>query len=153
MSYGKFQQGFYKIINKEKYVGNNKPFFRSSWESRVMSFFDLNTNVVAWSSERVVVPYKLPATIDGTGKVRRYFVDFYCEIKDNEGRIKKFLVEVKPKAQGKPPKQPKRITKSYKSQCMTFMVNQFKWESAKKYCEKKGYKFIVLTEDEIYNMK
>jgi hypothetical protein len=90
--------------------------------------------------------------MDGTGKIRRYFVDFYCEIKDNNGNIKKYLVEVKPKSQSIPPTQPKdgRSLKSYKSKALIFMVNHFKWESAKKYCQNKGYEFKVLTEKDIY---
>jgi len=155
MSYGKWEQGFYQVKNKEKYCGNNKPFYRSSWELRVMNFLDLNTNVVKWSSERHIIPYKLPPTVDGSGKIRRYFVDFYCEIKDKNGNIRKYLVEVKPKSQSEPPKPPKnkRYNKTYKRKALTFMINHFKWKSAEQYCEKKGYKFIVLTEQEIYNMK
>lgn len=153
MSYGNFKQGFYEIRNKEKYIGNNKPFYRSSWEYRVMSYFDLCLNVIKWSSERIIIPYKLPKELDGTGKIRRYFVDFYCEVKNNDNIIKKYLIEVKPKSQSIPPEKPKRITKSYKNKVMTFMINQFKWESAKKYCENKGYEWMVLTEDQIYNIK
>lgn len=155
MSFGNFKQGFYEIRNKEKYIGNNKPFYRSSWELRVMNYMDLCSNVVKWSSERVIIPYKLPNTIDGTGKIRRYFVDFYCEIKNNDGIIRKYLVEVKPLSQSIPPKPPKdkRGLRSYKTKALAFMVNHFKWEYAKKYCQNKGYDFKILTEEEIFNIK
>jgi hypothetical protein len=153
MTYGNFKQGFYEVRNKEKYIGNNKPYYRSSWESRVMNYLDLCSNVIKWSSEKIIIPYKLPKELDGTGKIRRYFVDFYCEVKNNDGIIKKYLIEVKPKSQSIPPSTPKRITKSYKHKVMTFMINQFKWESAKKYCESKGYEWMVLTEEQIFNIK
>jgi len=155
MSYGRWKQGFYEIRNKEKYVGNNKPFFRSSWELRVMNYLDLNKNVIAWSSERFVIPYKLPKEMDGTGKIRRYFVDFYCEIKDNGGNIKKYLVEIKPLSQSIKPTLPKNLkpSKSYKHNAISYMVNHFKWEAATQYCKNKGYEFKVLTENDVYNMK
>lgn len=153
MAYGQWDQNFYQVINKEKYIGNNKPFYRSSWEHKMMTWLDLNTNVIAWSSEKVIIPYKLPKDIDGTGKIRRYFVDFYCEIKDNNGNIKKYLVEVKPKSQSVMPKPPKRVTKSYKTKVLTFMVNKYKWEAATQYCTKKGIEFKLITEEEIFNMK
>ena len=150
MSYGNFTQGFYNIEHKEKYKGNNVPIYRSSWELRVMKFFDLTVNVIAWSSERHVIPYQLP----NENRIRRYFVDFYCEIKQNDGAIKKFLVEVKPKSQSEPPSIPKsgRITKSYKSNAIAFAINTFKWNAAIQYAKSKGYEFKVINEDVIFNL-
>jgi hypothetical protein len=94
MTFGKWDQDFYTLINPQKYVGNNKPFFRSSWEKRVMKYFDLISTVVAWSSERHIIPYRIGNEVDRFGRplIRRYFIDFYCEIKDKDGTIKKYLV-------------------------------------------------------------
>ena len=151
MGYGNFKQGFFEITKPEKYIGNNKPFFRSSWELKVMNFFQMNDNVIAWSSEKHVIPYKLPIELDGTGKLRRYFVDFYCEVKQNDGSIKKFLVEVKPLIQSIKPELPKskRITKAYKHNSIAFVVNHFKWSAAMQYCISKGYEWKVITEQEL----
>ena len=64
-----------------------------------MKDLDLNVNVVEWASEEIVIPYRYP--IDG--KMHRYFPDFY--VKTSKGE--KFLIEVKPKTQPKPPKKSK----------------------------------------------
>jgi hypothetical protein len=153
MTYGRWTQGFYQLRNKEKYIGNNKPFYRSSYELRVMNFFDLTENILAWSSERHIIPYKLPKEIDRTGKIRRYFVDFYCEVRQKDGNIKKFLVEVKPLIQSIKPENPKKITKSYKNKIITYLINKIKWEAAQQYCKFKGYEWKILTEAEIFNIK
>jgi len=157
MAFGKWKQGFYNVINTQKYIGNNKPFFRSSWEERVCYYFDLNKNVLAWSSERFVIPYRIGNEVDrfGKPKIRRYFVDFYCEIKGNDGTTKKFLVEVKPKSQSVLPEIPTnpRKSKSYKTKAITFAINKCKWDAAEQYCNKKGFQFKILTEEDIYSMK
>jgi len=58
----RFAQGVYTVINREKYVGNGLPRFRSSWEFNFMSFLDTNTNVLQWVSESIRIPYRHPLT-------------------------------------------------------------------------------------------
>ena len=36
----KWSQGFYTILNPEKYVGTGKPRYRSGWEHAFMRFLD-----------------------------------------------------------------------------------------------------------------
>ena len=108
-------------------------------------YLDDNINVIRWGSEELVIPYYSPVD----RKKHRYYPDFIAEIKDNEGKVKTYVIEVKPKKQTKPPKKPKRQTKSYINECMTFAVNEAKWNSANKFCKKEGWKFIILTEDNI----
>ena len=55
----------------------------------------------------------------------------------------------KPAKKTKPPKKPKRQTKSYLYESMEYVKNQNKWEAAKKYADERGWKFIVLTENEL----
>jgi len=153
MSFKHWDQGFYNIVNKNKYLGKSAPIYRSSWEKKCFVFLDLNNNVIAWSSERHIVPYKLPKEFDGTGKIRRYFVDLYCEVKQKDGTIKKFLIEVKPLNQCQKPTLPKngRVTSGYKQRMNTYVVNQFKWNAAKLYSESKGFEWMILTEKDIFN--
>ena len=122
-----------------------------------MNYLDLNKNVIKWSSEKYIVPYRLGEEIDKLGrpKIRRYIIDFYCEMKgDVSGEVRKFLVEVKPKSQGEKPELPKnpKKTKSYKFKALTYAINKAKWDAAEQYCKKNGFKFVVLTEEEIYSM-
>lgn len=145
-----YKQGIFKPKNVKKYIGNtNNIVYRSGWEYRVMKYLDEKTSVVAWSSEEVVIPYVSP--IDN--RLHRYFVDFYVEVIDKNGNTKKMLLEVKPKAQTQEPKRPKRNTKRYITEVMTWGVNQAKWQAAQEFCLDKGWEFKILTESELFNKK
>lgn len=137
-----FTQGIFKPKNPEKYIGS-QPIYRSMLELKAFRYLDNNSNVLNWSSESVVIPYISPAD----GKMHRYFVDLIAKLKTKDGNIKKLLIEVKPEKQTMPPidtgrKKPKTlIYERYQ-----WAVNQAKWASAKAWCEKKGYTFIVMSE-------
>lgn len=152
MGFDSYLQGEYILSDEEKkkYIGKNVPFYRSSWEKRLMYYFCKNKNVLKWSNESVVVPYISPVD----GRVHRYFVDFYCEILTNNG-VKKFLVEVKPLKQTQLPVKPKnknqKAYKRYMTESVTFLVNQSKWKYAEEYCKKRGIEFIVFTERDLFN--
>ena len=60
------------------------------------------------------------------------------------------LLEVKPAAQTKPPATPKRRTKRYISEVMTYGVNEAKWKAAKEFCDDKGWEFRIITEAELF---
>ena len=68
-----------------------------------MVYCDLNENILEWGSEEIVIPYRSP--IDN--RIHRYFPDFYVKLKETTGKIKKYIIEVKPKKQLKPPVKPK----------------------------------------------
>jgi hypothetical protein len=70
-----------------------------------------------------------------------------------DGSIKTMLLEVKPKAQTLEPKVPKRRTKRFISEVMTYGVNQAKWKAAREYCEFKGWEFQIITETELFGKK
>lgn len=136
----------YKIQNPSKYIGDSKNIIcRSLWERRVCRYMDENKNVIRWGSEELIIPYYSP--IDK--KNHKYYPDFIAEIKSKDGDLKTYVIEVKPKKQTKPPKQPKRKTKSFLNECITYTINEAKWKSARKLCQKKGWDFIILTEDNI----
>ena len=97
-------------------------------------------------SEEVIVPYISP----WDGKLHRYFPDFYMKVKQSNGTTKKFIIEVKPKYQTKPPvKNPKRKTKKWYKDVEAWGINSAKWKSANQYCEDKGMEFKILTEDHL----
>tara|TARA_R110000824_G_scaffold168495_3_gene345494 strand:+ start:1349 stop:1783 length:435 start_codon:yes stop_codon:yes gene_type:complete len=136
----------YKIKNPSKYIGNpTKIICRSLWERRVCRYLDENLNVVRWGSEELIIPYYSPVD----KKNHRYYPDFIAEIKDSKEKIKTYVIEVKPKKQTKPPKKPKKQTRSYLNECMTYAVNEAKWKSADRLCKNEGWEFIILTEDNI----
>ena len=111
-----------------------------------MVYCDRNDNIIEWGSEEVIVPYRSP----WDGKMHRYFPDFYMKVKQTNGTYKKFIIEVKPKAQCKEHnKTPKRKTRKWYKEVQTWGINQAKWKSATDYCENRGMEFKILTEDHL----
>jgi len=142
-----YKQGFFKPTNPKKYIGDpTNIIYRSGWEKRVMEWADTNSGVLRWASEEVVIPYVSP--IDN--KVHRYFVDFYVEARGRDGETKVMLLEVKPKAQTQEPKKPKRQTKKFINEVMTYGVNKAKWDAATKWARQNGLTFRVITENEMF---
>lgn len=138
-----YHQGRYVPENPEKYVGNrNDIIYRSSWEKRFFVWADLNPSVVKWNSEEVVIPY-ICAT---DGRPHSYYVDAFIMIKSADGRVGKFLVEIKPEAQTVAPKFPGKQTRRFLTEMTTYMKNQSKWEAAKRWAKDRGMDFIVITE-------
>ena len=70
-------------------------------------------------------------------------------MKESNGNIKKYLIEVKPKKQTVKPKVPKRQTKGYIREVYEYAKNMAKWESAKEFCKDRNWEFKILTEDEL----
>lgn len=142
MSYkGKYQPSFPK-----KYKGDSTNIvYRSLWERTFMKYCDTNENILEWFSEEIAVPYRSP--IDN--KIHRYFPDFYIKVKESNGSIKKYLIEIKPKKQTIEPQVQKRKTKGYIYEVYEYAKNQAKWNAAKEWCADKGYEFKVLTEDDL----
>lgn len=118
---------------------------RSSWETRFAIWCDKNPNVIKWSSEETIVPYVSPVD----KKIHRYFIDFKICIKNKDGVLKTYLVEIKPFSQTLPPVQPQRKTKRFLQESITWAINDSKWKAAKNYAKDRGWDFIVLTEKEL----
>jgi hypothetical protein len=144
--YQETYKGKYRVKNPAKYRGDyHNVIYRSSWELKLMNWCDTTPAVLEWGSEVAVIPYVSPVD----KKVHRYFVDFYMKIQDKNGRVEKYLVEVKPKKFTQEPVKPKRVTKQFLEEVFTYGVNQAKWKAAKEFCEDRQWKFVVLTEDEL----
>lgn len=146
----KFKQGKYKPLNPKKYIGNPSNItFRSSWEYDLMNWLDRHPAVRRWASEEVIIPYLSPVD----GKQHRYYVDFYAEIFTRNQILEKYLIEVKPYAQTVFPKMKKKsgvLTESSKEDMRTFLVNSAKWKAASRFAQKRGMKFIIITENELF---
>jgi len=133
-------QGKFKPKNPSKYNGDYTGIvYRSSWELSVMLWCDNNSKVVSWSSEELIIPYLCPTD----GSYHRYFVDFQIELESG----RKLWIEVKPKKHTQPPKKPKRQTKRYITEVMSYVKNQAKWKAADALANKNSATFQVWTED------
>jgi len=138
-------KGKFRPKHLKKYHGDpTQIVYRSGWELSVMSWCDTTSDVKFWSSETIVVPYLSPLD----RKIHRYFVDFTIEFKNGN----KYLVEVKPYKQTKPPKKRKKTTKKYIKEVFTWGINIAKWDSAMRWAKKNDYKFEIWTEHTLKNM-
>ena len=136
-----YLQGLYKPQHPEKFKGDIKGIvYRSSWELKYLRMIDTDPNVVACSSEEVIIPYR-----DYNGKLRRYFMDFYVKYADG----REILVEIKPYIQTIAPVPGKKKRKTLMREALTYGINQLKWEAARKYAAKKGWEFVILTENQL----
>ena len=142
MSYkGKYYPSF-----PRKYKGDpTNIIYRSLWERKFMVYCDKNQNILEWASEEIAIPYRSP--IDN--RVHRYFPDFYMKVKETNGKIKNYVIEVKPAKQTSPPVKPKRQTKGYIREAYEYAKNQAKWKMAKEFCADRQWVFKVVTEKEL----
>ena len=144
--YKRAHKGFFlpnfpeKCINK---IPSHGLLYRSGLERKSFFYMDNTDSVVRWGSELVKLQYVL------NNKLKTYITDLYVEVRNKNGEIDKYIIEVKHSKKTRPPKPQKRRTKLYESLIHEWHMNQAKWSAARKYCEAKGYKFMILTEKEL----
>jgi hypothetical protein len=141
-------QGYFKPRNPQKYKGDpTNIIYRSRWELLVMSRFDIDPNVIWWSSEETVIPYRSPVD----NRIHRYYVDFTARLNKPGGGTRTVLIEVKPYKQTQPPviTEGKKKSRKYVNEVMTWGVNSAKWKAARAYCKDRGFEFMIMTEHEL----
>tara|TARA_B100000003_G_scaffold92535_1_gene82973 strand:+ start:7109 stop:7555 length:447 start_codon:yes stop_codon:yes gene_type:complete len=137
----------YKPEYPRKYKGDpNNIICRSSWERKFCRWCDLNENILEWGSEEFCIPYRSPVD----RRVHRYFPDFIIKVREQTGEIKRYVIEVKPKKQTRPPVQTsKKRTKTYINEVKTYAVNEAKWKAADEWCKDRLLEFKIITEDQL----
>jgi hypothetical protein len=139
-------KGKYYPSYPRKYKGDpTNIIYRSLWERKFMVYCDKNESILEWASEEISIPYRSP--IDN--RVHRYFPDFYMKVKERGGKVKRYVIEVKPAKQTKPPVKPKRQTKGYIREAYEYAKNQAKWKMAREFCADRQWEFKVVTEKEL----
>ena len=139
-------KGKFKPRNRKKYKGNSSEIvYRSLWELKFMNYCDSSQNIINWSSEEIIIPYRSP--IDN--RIHRYFPDFYIKYKDAKGKVLEKVIEVKPAKEVREPKKQKARTKKYGTEVMKYAKNQAKWEAAEDFCKDRSWEFQILTEKEL----
>ena len=139
----KWRQGIFTPKNQDKFIGS-KAVYRSGLELKFFRFCDDNPNVLEWGSENIIVPYISPLD----NRAHRYYVDNYIAIKEGT-QVVKYLVEIKPSKQTKPPTTKYRKRQHLIYEQKQYVINKAKWKAAKEFCKKKGLTFIILTEKEL----
>ena len=136
----KFSQGIFEVQNLEKYVGGKAPYFRSSWELAFMRMCDSHPNITKWASENVKIPYLHPQT----GKYANYVPDFMIQYVDKNGTEHVELIEIKPSNQTTM-ENAKTLGQKWQT-----AINAAKWTAAQEWCKRKGIRFKVINEDQIF---
>lgn len=138
----KYAQGFYQVKNPKKYIGTNKPKYRSGWELTFMMFCDNNEKILQWASESIHIPYRNP--FDGRNTI--YIPDFFIMYQDQQGRKIAELIEIKPKKQTI---IEEKVTNARDRAAV--VLNYAKWQAATAWCKQHGITFRVVTEDQIFH--
>ena len=139
-------KGRYNPKNPRKYKGNpHNIIYRSLWERKFMVYCDTSTSIIEWGSEEIIIPYLSP----WDNRRHRYFPDFYIKAQQSDGSLKKMIIEVKPKVQFSPPKEPKRKTTRYLNEVKTWSINEAKWKYATEWCKNNGMEFVIINEDHL----
>jgi len=137
----KWAQGIYTPKNPQKYVGKNRPKYRSGWELTFMNFCDNNDSILQWASESIRIPYRHPLT----GKPTMYVPDFLVVYQNKHGQQIAEVVEIKPKKQSLIESR----TASARDRAVV-AINHAKWAAANAYCKAHGIAFRVITEDDLF---
>ncbi len=114
-----------------------------------MVFCDNNSNVLKWASEELSIPYFSP--IDN--RMHLYYVDFIIEVKAADGKVKTYLVEIKPERQTKQPKDSQNKSKrTFLKEMSTWTINNRKWQAAEKFAKENNWEFKIITEKTLGKM-
>jgi hypothetical protein len=162
----KTKQGYYKVQNKDKYVGDpNLVVYRSSWEMAFCKWCDYSPSVIRWSSEPIKIPYYdrvskleeckklgLDPNNPRNWVVKNYNTDFWVEVDKGENVVEKWFVEVKPKHKlikpTPPPKGAKlKDIKSFNARAKEYLINEAKFAALKEWASRHNTKFYIFTED------
>ena len=138
----KYANGFYQILNPEKYVGKGQPHYRSSWEHAAMRMLDSNPGILKWASESIHINYKNPFT----NKQTIYVPDFFVLYQDANNKQHAELWEIKPTKET----TLEAAGNSKRAQAAA-ILNQFKWQAAQAYCKANGLYFRIITEGDLFH--
>lgn len=149
-------KGKFKPRNPAKYKGDpTKIIYRSLWEKKVFHDCDTHPDVLWWQSEEISVLYRVEW--EPPNKTHRYYPDIVLCKKAGDGKTETLMIEIKPHAQTKEPNIAKknntptgRVSRRYLNEVKTFGVNSAKWKAAEQFCLARGWKFVIMTEKDIF---
>lgn len=165
---GSTHQGYYKITNRDKYIGNpDLIIYRSSWEFSFCKWCDFSPSIIRWGSEPVRIPYYdrvsklakckelgLDPNNPKNWVIKFYNTDFWIEVKKPDETIEKWFIEIKPGNKIGKPNPPARNAplkdiKRYNNMVKEWLINEAKFAAIGEWARKNGSKFYVFTEKEL----
>lgn len=139
----RYNQGFF-IPTRPGKCGNivslSEPqpiIYRSGWEKSFCESCDSTDAIIYWASECVKILYPNPLT----NKMSFYVPDFIIKYIDKSGQLKKEMIEIKPMKESKLSEAGNGYDR------LMIAKNAMKWQAAINFCNKRGYKFRVLTDN------
>ena len=118
--------------------------FRSSWEFKFFKWCDNSSSILRFSSEPVSIPYMCPVD----KRIHQYYIDCWIERVDEEGKVSRWLIEIKPERETIIPPMPKKQSATalanHISQVKRVMKNLAKFQAARNFALKQNMKFAVL---------
>jgi TnsA endonuclease N terminal len=138
----KYANGFYQLLNPQKYVGKKTPHYRSSWEHTFMRFCDNNPAVLQWANEAIHINYRNPFTNKNT----IYVPDFFMVYVDATGQKHAEVIEIKPTQE-----TTLEAAGNNKRAQAAAILNMCKWQAACAYCQANNLKFRIVTERDIFH--
>jgi hypothetical protein len=161
----KIKQGYYKVQNTDKYIGDpNLVIYRSSWEHAFCRWCDFSPSIIHWSSEPIKIPYyDRVSKLDECKRyglnpndpknwvIKNYNTDFWVEIQKQDNTVDRMFIEIKPSnkllkpvppSQGASLKEQRRFNIDAKE----YLINEAKWAAMNAYAKQNNVKFYVFTE-------
>lgn len=138
----KWKQGFFipkkplKVMNIMETSEPQPIVYRSGWEKQFAEWCDSTDAIIRWGSEVIRILYKDPIK----NKMSFYTPDFYIEYLDNNKKLKKVLIEIKPLKET----TLKETSNGYDK--LMVAKNSMKWAAAIDYCKKRDIEFKVMHE-------
>lgn len=154
-SSSKYHQGMYRVQDRARCINKTSMVeYKSMLELVFLKKVEKKKIFKRWGIETFIIPYKL------MGKTRRYFMDFYLEIENKDGSLRRILVETKDdrniesyqlyKTKGISPKQGRKSASNYKYEIEQFMMNVAKWEATERFVQNHpGFEFYIWGKSDI----
>ena len=145
-----WKQALYELKHPEKYIGDPKKLiYKSSWEQEAFKFCDNNPHILEWAYELIPITYTIPSRTNPNKKrIKKYIPDLYVVSNDGEGKVTKWIIEIKPYKQTKPGRSRNPKNRMYED--YVYMTNQLKWAAAKAWCDERDIKFEIVTEKSLF---
>lgn len=167
----KTKQGYYRVKNVEKYIGDiNLIIYRSSWEMALCKWCDVSPSVLRWSSEPIKIPYAdrvskleeckklgLDPNNPRNWVTKNYHIDFWIEINKGGDKPEKWFIEVKPKYKLKKPQLVLKTAslkeqRKFNNAAKEYLINEAKFAAINDWAKKNDAKFYIFTEDVMYKL-
>ena len=156
----KYKQGLFIPNNKDKIIKLNSQgglYYRSGLEQKMMIYLDNNSKIVHWGAEHLRIPYQKTEWISEKQEFKTtehsYYPDFYYELQREDGSVSRVVAEVKPSSETMEPRLKDNPTtkqlKNFEYALKMYNKNLSKWKYMIEYCERKGFQFIIITEQHL----